>query len=61
MEKYAVVSGVLRQASPNDNPMVVALFAEKLRRSALPAGLHFYLMFSYGGGSLFSREAKTAP
>jgi len=30
----------------------------KLRRSALPTGLHYYLLFGYGGGSLFSGKAN---
>lgn len=35
MEKYAAINGVIRQAAPNDNPMVVALFSEKLQLSNL--------------------------
>lgn len=35
MEKYAAINGVIRQASPNDNPMVVALFSEKIQLSNL--------------------------
>ena len=35
LEKYAVIEGVIRQDSPNDNPMVVALFSEKVELSNL--------------------------
>lgn len=35
LEKYAVISGVIRQDSPNDNAMVVALFSEQVRLSNL--------------------------